>query len=94
VVPSKPEQSTYAPNADPAHATNDVSADATVDVKPNETGESNGVTDKKTETDGVDLSHEELLAQQSGIIVFHIISGRLSKRVAWRFCWMMDIGHA
>lgn len=73
-VPSKLEQSTPAPNAHPIDATNDAPVDAATDVKPNETGElngvadkkaeTNGVADKKTEADGVDLSHEELLAQR------------------------------
>jgi hypothetical protein len=34
------------------------------DVKPNEAGEPNGVADKMAETEGVELSHEELLAQR------------------------------
>jgi hypothetical protein len=38
--------------------------DTAVDVKPNETGEPNGVADKKAKTEAVELSHEELLAQR------------------------------
>ena len=53
----KPEK-TLTPNALPEPVTNNV------DVKPNETGEPNGVADKKAKPEAVELSHEELLAQR------------------------------
>ena len=74
-----PSEATYRPEKtlppnNPVPATNNVPATA-VDVKPNETGELNGVVDKKSgepngvvdkkaETEVVELSHEELLAQR------------------------------
>ncbi|KAF8807280.1 transmembrane protein [Phlegmacium glaucopus] len=64
-----------------ADATNNVPATATdVNVEPNGNGEPNGVADKKAEIEGVEMDHEELLAQQSGIIVFRIISGHLATK--------------
>ena len=89
-------EKTFTPNTHPEPVTNNV-PDTAVDVKPNETGEPNGVAEKKAKTEVVEMSHEELLAQrecrfclytlfytnialESGIIVFHIISGRLSKK--------------
>lgn len=64
-----PSEATYtpektpSPNVQPVDATNNVPATA-VDVKPNETGEPNGVADKKAEIERVELSREELLAQR------------------------------
>ena len=74
-----PSEATYRPEKtlppnNPVPATNNVPVTA-VDVKPNETGElngvvdknsgePNGVVDKKAETEVVELSHEELLAQR------------------------------
>ena len=101
-VTYRPEQSTPPPD----HATNNAPA---VDVKPDEKGESNGVANKKAEVEGVEMSHEELLAQrewclfivhvgsymaispESGIIVFHVISGRLSKKA--RLEVLLDDGY-
>ena len=59
----KPEK-TPVPNAlpDPV-ATNNVAAIAE-DMKPNETGEPNGVADKKAKPEAIELSHEELVAQR------------------------------
>jgi hypothetical protein len=57
-----PEKTTP-PNAHPVPVTNNVPA-TDVDAKPNETGEPNGVSDKKAETEPVELSQEELLAQR------------------------------
>ena len=58
-VPEK----TSTPNSLPEPATNSV-PDTAVDVKPDETGEPNGVADKKAKTEAVELSREELLAQR------------------------------
>jgi hypothetical protein len=57
----KPEKTTP-PNTHPVPETNNVAV-TTVDVKPNEAGEPNGVADKKA-AEGVEMSHEELLAQR------------------------------
>ena len=56
----KPEKTP--PSTHPVAETNNVPATA-VDVKPNETGEPNGVADRKA-AEGVVLSREELLAQR------------------------------
>jgi hypothetical protein len=100
-VTYRPEQST----PPPVHANN---APA-VDVKPDEKGEPNGLANKKAEVEGVEMSHEELLAQrefclfvvhvgsymaiflESGIVVFHAISGRLSKKA--RLEVLLDDGY-
>ena len=58
----KPEK-TPPPNVYPVPATNNVPATA-VDVKPNDSAEPNGAADKKAETEVVELSREELLAQR------------------------------
>ena len=96
-VTYKPEP-TASSDVHPVPTTNDVVPVAVAaDVKTNETGEPNVIADKKPEIEGVELTHEELLAHrewclwsalvlllnstlESGIIVFHIISGRLSKK--------------
>ena len=58
----QPERTpTPTPNAQPVPATNNVPA---ADVKTNGAGEPNGAADKKAETEVVELSHEELLAQR------------------------------
>ena len=54
-------EKTLTPNTLPEPATNNVPA---VDVKPDEISEPNGVADKKTKAEAVELSHEELLAQR------------------------------
>ena len=65
-----PSEATYRPEkAPPPNVTNNVPAANSVsptaeDVKPNDTGEPNGVADKKAEAECVELSREELLAQR------------------------------
>lgn len=62
----KPDQPTPSPNDHPVQT-----SPAAVDAKPNETGESNetgerngAATDEKAEGEGVEMSHEDLLAQR------------------------------
>ena len=58
----KPEK-TPTPNTLPEPATNNV-PDTAVEVKPNDTSETNGVADKKAKPEAIELSHEELLAKR------------------------------
>ncbi|KAI9462339.1 tricalbin [Lactarius psammicola] len=76
------EDSTFtAVSTDATEATKTVVDSGCVGQSPNKKIESvNGQDNAKNEKEGINMSKDELLTHQSGIIIFHVKSGELSKK--------------